>query len=166
MSSCTLIHTEGIRCCVGVNIAFIKASYWNPGGQRDVCHFYIPQLVPGAVCDFRGLSALSTPWGGVSCVAAHTLEELAAFPGCLGVCPNANPAVQGVLGGVLGCRDSACPERRKVWWYLMASDQLEWGIPLLLLCRVGFAEVQPDQDTHKKSQVWFLCHSQGSQEFW
>lgn len=35
----------------------------------------------------------------------------------------------------------------------MASDQLEQGIPLLLLCKVGFAEVQPDQDNYKKSHL-------------
>lgn len=97
-----------------MNIPFIKASHWSPRGQGGVCHFYIPQLVPGAVCGFRGLPALSTPWGGVSCEAAHTLESLVALTGCLGVCPHANPAGQGVLRGVLGCRDSASPKGRKV----------------------------------------------------
>lgn len=41
-----------------VDIAFIEASHWD---LRGVCHFYTPQLVPGAVCGFRGLPALSTP---------------------------------------------------------------------------------------------------------
>lgn len=39
----------------------------------------------------------------------------------------------------------------------MVSDQLEQGIPLLLLCWVGFAEVQPGQDTHKKSHLFGSC---------
>lgn len=93
MSSCTLIHTKGIRCCLGVNIAFIKASHWDLRGQRGVCHFCMAQLVPGAAGGFQWLPALAHSEEE----RAHTLEELAASLWLLGSVSPANPAVQGAV---------------------------------------------------------------------
>lgn len=39
----------------------------------------------------------------------------------------------------------------------MVSNQVEQGIPPLPLCKVGLAEVEPDQDTYKKSHLFGSC---------
>lgn len=113
LSSCTLVGTKGVRCCLGVNIAFIEVSHWT---LRGVCHFCILQLVPGAVCGFRGLPALSTPRGAVSCVAAHTLEKLAALIWLLGSVSPCKPCSAGCSVWCAGLKGLSFPRRRKVWW--------------------------------------------------
>lgn len=94
---------KAIRCCLGVKIAFIKASHWNLRGHRCVCPFYIPHLIPGTLCDFGGLPALSTLWGGVSCVAAHTLQKLAALTWLLGSVSPCKPWSAGYSVWCAGC---------------------------------------------------------------
>lgn len=158
MSSCTLIHTKGIRCCLGVNIAFTKESHWNLRGQRGVCHFYIPQLVPGAVCGFWGLLALSTPWGGVSCVAAHTLEKLAALIWLLESVSPCKPCSAGCSVWCADLKGLSFPWRRRAWWYLIS-----WNTGFHLSCCVRWDLLWYSLGgvLTKSHTFWFLCQSQG-----
>jgi len=110
-------------------ICFIKGSDQDLRGWRRISHSDIPQLIPGALCDFGGLpapghTAMSSKLYGCS----HAGEAGSLKPVAAGERVPTQTLRWGLFS-VVGCTEGAQFPRREE--SVMMFIQLEHGIPLL-----------------------------------